>query len=430
MNKCRLSTRYWAVMLLVVLSVGLPIWPANVAQAAEEQQGPLILSYAAKFVCQEALEPGKYWYGTAAPIVRQETEVLIHNPNAFPVRLYKKAVRAPLEKFKEVPQGEPPGKWYQVSLGPDYAFRIDCDDIAKLLSDDPAQAFFVNDNVYNHSEGFVVIGIGPQPTAAGTLIRFPQLDVTAEYARSSEVMKKDIHYQPWWRYWWWPLPWQLGYPYRRIIQLQPGTDAATHDIRQLLIDSLKQEAERAIENEGQRGTTMNALDAGLKLPFETSADAGAEQPPALVPIVGDPQYIGGLDAPALAVDFVLVSNRSPADANPLSGQVLHPVSVRYPWIPGRWYDLPVIMAQNIHTDMHHYFTEWHVQRWVAAQADPAAVRAVMAFWYPHWCGWGYWWWSWRGSDCIDIGVGEGESLDVEQITPVRVFYPQWPPAGQ
>lgn len=351
MNKCRLSTRYWAVMLLVVLSVGLPIWPANVAQAAEEQQGPLILSYAAKFVCQEALEPGKYWYGTAAPIVRQETEVLIHNPNAFPVRLYKKAVRAPLEKFKEVPQGEPPGKWYQVSLGPDYAFRIDCDDIAKLLSDDPAQAFFVNDNVYNHSEGFVVIGIGPQPTAAGTLIRFPQLDVTAEYARSSEVMKKDIHYQPWWRYWWWPLPWQLGYPYRRIIQLQPGTDAATHDIRQLLIDSLKQEAERAIENEGQRGATMNALDAGLKLPFETSADAGAEQPPALVPIVGDPQYIGGLDAPALAVDFVLVSNRSPADANPLSGQVLHPVSVRYPWIPGRWYDLPVIMAQNIHTDI-------------------------------------------------------------------------------
>jgi hypothetical protein len=34
---------------------------------------------------------------------------------------------------------------------------------------------------------------------------------------------------------------------------------------------------------------------------------------------------------------------------------------------------------------------------------------------------------WNSSDCIDIGVGEGESLDVEQITPVRVFMPQWPP---
>jgi hypothetical protein len=51
----------------------------------------------------------------------------------------------------------------------------------------------------------------------------------------------------------------------------------------------------------------------------------------------------------------------------------------------------------------------------------------MAYWFPYWCGWGYWWSGWHGSDCIDIAVGDGESLDVNQITPVRVFYPQWPP---
>jgi hypothetical protein len=424
------TVRLWCAVLLAALGMVAPGWGAGSAQAAAEQQTPLILSYAAKFVCQEALEPGKYYYGPAAPIVRQETEVLIHNPNAFPVRLFKKAVRAPLERFKEVPQGEPPGKWYEVSMGPDYAFRIDCDDIAKLLSDDPAKAFFTPDGVYSHMEGFVVIGIGPQPTAVGALIRYPQLDVTAEYARSSEVMKKDIHYQPWWRYWWWNLPWQLGYPHRRLIRLQPGATTGAPDIRQLLFDALKTEAQSAINDEAQRNATLAALDAGMRLPLEPGGDSPNEQPPALLPIIGDTQYLSTLDGPALSVDFVLVSNQSPADANPLTGQPQVSISVRYPWIPGHWYDLPVIMPQNIHTDIHHYFTEWHIQRWVAAQANETAVRQVMAFWFPHWCGWGYWWWGWRGSDCIDIGVGEGESLDVEPITPVRVFYPQWPPAGQ
>mgnify|MGYP000052280325 CR=1 FL=1 len=417
-------------MLASVVGMVLPSWGYGTAQAAPNtQQGPLILSYAAKFVCTEALEPGQYWYGTAAPIVRQQTEVLIHNPNAFPVRLYKKSVHAPIEEFGKVEQGRPPGKWYEVSLGPDYAFRIDCDDIAKLLTGDPTKNFFVTDGVFNHMEGFVVIGIGPQPTAAGTVIRFPQLDVTAEYARSSEILKKDIHYQPWWSFWWWGLPWQLGYPYRRLIPLQAGADMTNTDVRELLLSSLKEEALKKISDEAQQTATVAALDAGFKLPLEPGRQSDEHQPPALVTIVSDPQYVSAANGPALSVDFVLVSNQSPADNNPLNGQPQIAVGVPYPWFPGHWYDLPLLLPQNVHTDMHHYFNEWHVQRWVAANANEEAVRKVMAYWYPYWCGWGYWWWGWHGSDCIDIGVGEGESLDVETITPVRVIYPQWPPVS-
>jgi hypothetical protein len=422
-----IRSSWWKQWLMGVVAA-LALLPQAIPAAAA--QDPLILSYAAKFVCQEALEPGRYFYGVAAPLVRQSTEVLIHNPNAFPVTLYKKAVRAPIERFKEIPQGEAPGKWYEVRLPPDYAFRIDCDDIAKLLSGDPAKNFFTPDSVYSLDEGFVVLGIGPQTITtpgAPTAVRFPQLDVTAEYARSSEVMKKDIHYQPWWRYWWWNLPWRLGYPYQRLIRLQPGTSPASTDLRKLLVDALKEEAQTAIDDQGQREATQKALDEGLRLAPELAANAPAEQPPALVPLIGEPHYVASVEGLGIVVDYVLVSNRTPADPNPITGQTPQPVSVRYPWIPGRWYDLPVVMAQNVHTDMHQYFTDWHTQRWVAANADATAVRAVMVHWYPYWCGWGYWWWGWRGNDCIDIGVGEGESLDVESITPVRVFYPQWPP---
>lgn len=65
---------------------GLEASEAPVAQAANDR---LILSYAAKFVCTEALPPGTFWYGLAAPIVDQETQVLVHNPHDFNVTFYK-----------------------------------------------------------------------------------------------------------------------------------------------------------------------------------------------------------------------------------------------------------------------------------------------------------------------------------------------------
>ncbi len=431
------------LFVMLILLLGVFVTPAIAQEdgAAAQTDSPsvpaalenLVWMYSAKFVCTEALKPGQYFYGVAAPIVQQSTDVLIHNPNAFPVRLYKKAVIAPLENFGLVEQGVEPGKWKAVSLKPDFAFRIDCDDIAKLLTGDPAATFLGKYGLGVTVEGFVVIGVGQQPVPGSNLQRFAPLDVTADYVRSSEVMKKDIHYQPWWRWWWWNLPWRLGYPYHRIVRLQPSTGPATLDLRKLLVDSLTLEVQQSTTlNEAQKSATLKALDDGLKMELEPNSEGEtAEQPAALVALLGSPTYLSN-DGSVIDIPFVLVSNKTPSEANPIGGNVVSPVAVKYPWIPGHWYDLPVIMPQNVHTDLHQYFTVWHTQRWATAatNVDVAAVRANMLYWYPYWCGWGYWWWSWRGTDCIDIGVGEGESLDVESVTPVRVFMPQWPPANQ
>jgi hypothetical protein len=429
-----LSLRYLFAVFVVVLGVGLPAWQPETALAADDQRDPLILSYAAKFVCQEALQPGQYWYGPAAPIVQQKTDVLIHNPNAFPVTLYKKAVAAPLEEFKPntqnppevVPQGEAPGKWYGVGLRPDYAFRIDCDDIAKLLTGDPAATFASAFGLGVVVEGFVVIGIGPQPTptpGGATTIRFPQLDVTAEYARSSEVMKKDIHYQPWWWWWWWALPWRLGYPYERIVQIDPARNI---DCRSLLYDALARDAAE-IGEPSQLQHTLAALEAGRAYDPVNATALANDAAPALVAIIG---RCDKLDQATAHIDYALLSNKGPTDPDPRSGTAAHASQVRYPWIAGRWYDLPVVMPQNISTDIDDYFRRWHGQRWIDAGETAGNVRNAMVYWFPYWCGWGYGWWWWHNQDCVDIGVGEGESLDVEQITPVRVFYPVWPPVNQ
>ena len=168
------------------------------AQPSAGGQDPLILSYAAKFVCLEPLQAGMVSYQKAVPIVQERTDVLVHNPNDFPVTFYKKAVRARLEDIDP----EEPGDWVELDLDPDYALRINCDDIAGLLTGNPSATFLSTYGIGARVEGFVVIGIGPQTTASGEW-KYGRLDVTAEYSRSSEVLKKDISYQPWWRYWWW-----------------------------------------------------------------------------------------------------------------------------------------------------------------------------------------------------------------------------------
>jgi hypothetical protein len=412
----------------VFLITTLLVPSSRVSATTLLQQDPLILSYAAKFVCQEALQPGQYWFGVAAPIVNQKTDVLIHNPNAFPVTLYKKAGRAPLEDFATVEQGVEPGKFKEVRLKADAAFRIDCDDIAKLLTGKADATMLSIFGIGVVVEGFVVIAIGPQlaPTpGAATITRFPQLDVTAEYVRSSEVMKKDIHYQPWWRWWWWPLPWRLGYAYERLVQFDPQRNI---DCRALLYDALNKDAQAQISDSTQLQHTMAALEVGRSLePGQLPNPApSAENPTALVALIGG---CNKLNTNLADIDYVLVSNKGPTDPDPRGVGAAQASAVRYPWVPGRWYDLPVITPQNISTDIDHFFRQWHQQRWIDAGETTVNAQAALVYWFPYWCGWGYWWW-WNNSDCIDIGVGEGESLDVEQITPVRVFYPQWPPTAQ
>ncbi|MCI0521559.1 MAG: hypothetical protein L0Z70_15045 [Chloroflexi bacterium] len=386
------------------------------AQEQPTATDPLILSYAAKFVCTEALQPGMAYYGVAAPIVQQKTEVLLHNPNAFPVTFYKKAVRA--TNISGAPAA--PGAWTSKVLEPDYAVRIDCDEIARMLTGIPAATFIGTYGIGVTVEGYVVIGIGPQMVAGTNLLRYANLDVTAEYARSSEVLKKDVHYQPWWRWWWWGLPWRLGYPYERLLFI--GDNTRNIDCRGLLYDALMQDAAREITDPITLNHTLSALQVGQQIDGGTALP-NEDTPAALVALIGN---CSKLNDTQLNVAYTLVSNKASTDPDPRGGGNA-PSQVLYPWLPGRWYDLPVVMPQNVSTDLNDYFLRWHSQRWIDAGESQAVVNAAMVYYFPYWCGWGYWWPWWNAGDCVDIGVGEGESLDVETIAPMRVFMPSWPP---
>ena len=150
------------------------------AQGSTAGDDPLVLSYAAKFVCLKPLPPGTFSYGPAAPIVEEETDVLVHNSQPYTVTLYKKAVRARLETAPEIA----PGAWVSVTLKPGHAIRIDCDDIAKLLTGNPAATFIGTYGIGVEVEGFVVILVGPQTATGSNVARFGQVDVTAEYVRA------------------------------------------------------------------------------------------------------------------------------------------------------------------------------------------------------------------------------------------------------
>ncbi len=400
----------------------LPSAPEQAAADEAAAADTLILSYAAKFVCTESLQPGQTWYGAAAPIVQQKTGVLVHNPNGIPVQFYKKAVLAPVEKADQIEQGTLPGKWHPVVLLPDYAFQIDCDDIAKLLTGNPTATFIGTYGIGVTIEGFVVIGVGQQLVPGSNIKRLPALDVTSEYVRGSEVLKKDIHYQPWWWWWWWQLPWRLGYAYQRLLPMAAtGTNI---DCRGALYDALNRDVVVNIPHPALQQLTLQALENGHLLdPTNVLVRATAKSAPALVAMIGRCEP---LDQGMLNVSYVLVSNKGPSDPDPRGpGQV---ETVAYPWIPGRWYDLALVTPQNFDIDLNQHLHTWQSQRWLTAGAPNDVVSTAMAYYFPYWCGWGYWWWWWNAGDCTDIGVGEGESLDVEQIAPVRVLMRQWPPA--
>lgn len=387
----------------------------QVDSLAPDAGGTLVLSYASKFVCTAALQPGQMWYGTDAPIVHEETEIAIHNPNDHPVVLFKKAVLAPIEDGPIIP----PGDWREYDLEPNFAFRIDCDDITKLLTNDTSATFIGTYGIGVSVQGFVVIGVGPQVSNSGD-IRYTPLDVTSEYVRGSEVMKKDVHFQPWWTWWWWPLPWRLGYAYQRIIPIETTENI---DCRQALTQSLHSDVDPNIPDPAEAAATHIALDMGNQYGPTHMDLISHEAPPALVPMIGRCDKI---DPGTMSVDFVLFSNKGPTDEGPII-ESSQPEQFLYPWVPGIWYDLPVVMPQNMSVDIDGYFRDWHAERWLNTGIDPAIVSDSMRFFMPYWCGWGYWWWWWNGGDCVDIAVGEGESIDVEQVSPVRVFYDVWPP---
>jgi hypothetical protein len=390
--------------------------PADPASASANDV--LIFSYAAKFVCQEPIQAATVSFGRSVPLVLESTDVLVHNPNGFAVTLYEKAVLAPLASSEP----EDPGKWREARLKPDYAVRLDCDEITKLLTGDPAATFLTTYGIGKRVEGFVVIGIGPQTATGTAAARYAPLDVTAEYVRGSEVLKKDIRLQPWWTWWWWNLPWRLGYPYERRLPVGVGNI----DCRNLLYAAL---ADDTIElPEPMRGLTQGALKEGEALgPMALPA---ADSPPALVALIGRCNKIYAGTGWVADVDYVLVSNKGYWDPNPLGTSEAPIPVVVYPWIPGRWHDVAVVLPQQHNIDLDDYIRRWYAARWTDNGTDLAQVTLAMPYFFPWWCGSSYWW-GWGPGDCVDIGVGEGESLDVLQITPVRVFMPAgvWPPIG-
>jgi hypothetical protein len=420
-------------IVLAAVGLGVSSTPRSGQETAVGAQPPLqnpkdipILSYAAKFVCLEPLQAGQLMIGPEAPILSQQTEVLIHNPQAFSVTFYKKAVRAPLESVHNSGVVFPPGEWHAENLKPDHALRVDCDEIAKLLTDDPTATFIGTYGIGVKVEGFVVVGVGPR-SVAGAAKTAPELDVTAEYHQGSEVLKKDITYQPWWRWWWWPLPWRLGYAYQRIIPIDgPGVNI---DCRSALYAELTADAQREVTDRTQAELTRAALERGRQIDPTTLHDTGdLGGAHALVAMIGRCDKIG-LDH--MSVDYVILSTDAPTDHNPLPGTdaTVQQVLVPYPWIPGRWHDLTLVIPQNRTVDLDALIRDWQTDEWVRTNpdADVAVIHNAMRYFFPWWCGWGYWWWWWNGSDCIDIGVGEGEGIDVERITPVHVDMPVWPP---
>lgn len=377
-------------------------------------QDPLILSYPAKFVCQEPLRPGQLYYGLYPPVVKESTNVLIHNPNAYAVTFYRKAVQARLTDQQPIA----PTGWYSITLQPDHAIRFTCDDVARMLTNVPTATFAGAYPLGTEVEGYLVAAVGPQAGVAQP--QFGTLDVTAEYVRGSEELKKDIVHENWWWWWWWPLPWQLGKPYERIIPISPTQNI---DCYGSLANVLAQDVQNVILDPTTRQWTLQALQNGQNYNPIGMGCFTTQITPSIVIKIGKCDKI---DTTHMQVDYVLVSNKGPLDPDPRVAGA-QPSAFAFPWTPGRLYDLNVVMPQNYDTDMYVYLREWYTVRWIETGRPEQTVRSAMSYYFPYWCGWGYWAWWWNGEDCLDIGAGEGESLDVERITPSRVFMASWPP---
>ena len=387
----------------------------NADQPQFDPEDKVVLSYAAKFVCTIAQPAGVPFYGPAAPIVQQTTEILVQNPNDYPVEVSKVANLSLLEpedvgSIETLP-------WIPYGLiPPGGSFTIDCKDISQHLL---GQQFQVGVTY----EGFVTIAIGPHLMDEKML--YPQLDVMAEYTRGSEVLKKDIHYQPWWTFWpwdeaWGTFPWVLGFPYQRLLAMDPLW-GAPYSCRQQLMDNLKWDIGNSVTDPGAIEYLHWVLDVGFNDYFR--GDVVLDEPfnmppedpePAIIPIIGRCEVVWGGGDPFLDVSYVIVTNVAPSGAP------------EYPWIPGRWYDMPVVIPQNTTMDFDVMFQDWHAYLWAAHHDfvyQPVDLVPHLHYYFPYWSGWTGWWWNYNGMDSIDIGVGEGESIDVEQIMPLRLVKP-------
>lgn len=348
------------------------------SEAMALQAGWSVHSYAAKFVCLEPIQSAQYNYMANMPLVHEETSVTIHNPNASAVTFYKRAVKARLEDAPAVPSGN----WVAVPLEDKEAIRIDCDDIAKLLTNNPNATFLGTYGIGVEVEGYVDIVVGPAGNAM-------ELDVDAEYVRNSEFMKQSVSYQPWWTWWYGSLPWQLGYPYTRLVSVPMN---GGFDCRAALYSQLSAEVYDPM--------AQSALSVGQD--YNPATITMPPSNPALVALVNDCQYINSTQA---VVDYVLVSNQYPG---------ITPM-----WTPGHWQNLTIVTPQNVNIDMDDYLRNY----WIYQGMSPI----YMSYFYPWWNGTYYWYGDSGGSDSNNIAVGESESIDVEHVEAKDIELTAWPP---
>jgi hypothetical protein len=117
-------------MVIISLAVVQIVIAGNTEADTQEIPSPMVSSvtyqYAAKFICGKQQNAA----GISGPVVPgiYMTAINIHNPQIANVTLKKKVVLALSEDV--IPR--PPSQKLSYRIQPDYAFEIDCQDIAKI----------------------------------------------------------------------------------------------------------------------------------------------------------------------------------------------------------------------------------------------------------------------------------------------------------
>lgn len=106
----------------------------------------------------------------AAGELVQSSYVILHNPEAGRVTIYRRGVLVGLES-DPLPEAV---VWSEQILEPDQAVRLDCDSFARILTDDPTATFNNQFDPGSRVDGFLTIGI----EAGGEV---PRLDASVQY---------------------------------------------------------------------------------------------------------------------------------------------------------------------------------------------------------------------------------------------------------
>lgn len=98
------------------------------------------------------------------------TAMILHNPEADPVEIFRRGVLVVLET-DPLPDGV---VWIAQELAPDQAVRLDCDSFARILLDDPTATFESSFAPGTHVDGFLTIGVE-------AFTEVPRLDTSIQY---------------------------------------------------------------------------------------------------------------------------------------------------------------------------------------------------------------------------------------------------------